>query len=461
MGEAIHQILQGLDALGLPRGARVGVACSGGRDSVVLAHAAADRTRAGSLTACILHVQHALRGTDSAKDEAFVRGLALDLGLPCRVLDAPVLSGSGLERRARDARYGALAEVARQELLAAVLVAHHRDDQEESVVMRVLRGAGPRGLRGIPERRPLPGAPCPVLRPLLPFPGRLIQAAAEELDASWREDTSNADLRFTRNRVRHHILPALDRTAPGTRDLIHRIRDAAGRAHDALENAARLLRPGTLRFERHGLVAFDAVTLAVLPDALLFHLVAAELERPGRRGDLDRLLPLVRGTASAATLEGGIEVLRHDDLIWINMAPGERQEEERDLPPATKVLWSPLGMGFVRTMTASPWDGLSRVRADAFRAVVDADRVGTAFRIRAPASGDRIRPLGAPGTRRVADILSRSRVPRPLRARWPLVVDDEGILWIPGHVIAERGRVTPLSHRGWNLRADGTIPPYS
>jgi len=210
----------------------VAVCLSGGADSCALAIAAADlgRERPDLLPeVSALHVRHHLRGSESDGDAAAVRELCGRTGLPLRELDAPVDPGPGLEARAREARYDALHREAPGRLLAT---AHHRDDQAETVVLRLLRGAGARGLVGI---RPI--REDGIWRPFLSCGRDALSEVCREADWIPREDSSNADRTFQRNEIRWGLLPDWELDQPGTAAALADLARAAWELEPFLERA--------------------------------------------------------------------------------------------------------------------------------------------------------------------------------------------------------------------------------
>lgn len=184
----------------LPAGTRVGVAVSGGADSVFLLLALRDLNAA----ACVLHINHRLRGEESDRDEAFVRELAHSLGLPCHVAVAPPLTGN-TEQEARRSRYGFFTERLQAGACDAIATGHTLDDQAETVLYRFVRGAGTAGLSGI---LPVVANP-PVVRPLLGLRREEIRTWLRERNIMWREDHSNSSHEFARNRIRLQHMPEL------------------------------------------------------------------------------------------------------------------------------------------------------------------------------------------------------------------------------------------------------------
>jgi tRNA(Ile)-lysidine synthase len=212
----------------------VGVAFSGGADSSALL-AAAVRAWPGAVQA--IHVHHGLQAAADAFDEQCARACNwLGVPLHTRRVDAKAAPGESPEDAARRARYQALAEAAREAGLAGVLLAQHADDQAETLLLALSRGAGLPGLAGMPARFERHG--MVFLRPLLSVPGPQLRQAAQGLPFGFIEDPTNADTRFTRNRIRHELLPALERAFPSFRDTFSRSARHAAQAQRVLDEVA-------------------------------------------------------------------------------------------------------------------------------------------------------------------------------------------------------------------------------
>ena len=194
-----------LAGLGVASGDRLVVAASGGVDSTVLLRSLVEIGQ----SVVAIHVDHGLRA-DSVEDGAFVLALAAELGVPGESVAVEV-EGGNVQAEARAARYAALAEAARRHGARVVATAHTATDQAETVLMALVRGAGLRGLAGMPEHRAL-GEGIDLIRPLLQTSREQIEAEARARGWAWREDPSNATGRYRRNRVRQAVLPALRAT---------------------------------------------------------------------------------------------------------------------------------------------------------------------------------------------------------------------------------------------------------
>ncbi|NNL86962.1 MAG: tRNA lysidine(34) synthetase TilS, partial [Myxococcales bacterium] len=216
------------------------VAVSGGRDSTVLAHALRHR-RGGGAELALAHIHHGLRGAEADGDADFVRGLGEKWDVRCAVVrvDPHVMRQASSSRRrptlqeaARLLRYRALREIAGPE--GTIATAHHANDQAETVLLRLLRGTSPEGLRGIPR---LSADGC-ILRPLLGVSQEDIDAYARHYDLSFREDASNVDTRYARNRLRRDWLPGLaEAFNPQLLRAVTRLAEAQGEDADWIEQS--------------------------------------------------------------------------------------------------------------------------------------------------------------------------------------------------------------------------------
>jgi tRNA(Ile)-lysidine synthase len=326
----LERLSRTLDRLGL-RGHGLVVGVSGGPDSVALLLLLASL---GVRPLVVAHLNHQLRGPESDADEAFVRRLHAslveqghpDLRLCCSQLDVAAIAeaeGENLEGTARQERYRWLAEVARQQGLHHVATGHTLDDQAETVLHRLLRGAGLQGLRGIAERRPL-ADDVELVRPILDVSRAEVLAFLQEAGISACEDSSNVDLKYTRNRIRHQLLPYLEEHFnPAVRAILNRLAREADEVF--LEEQADVLAllsdaelPRTQSF-----VVLRRETLARSRRRrvrLLFRHLWQREDWP--TGDMtfahwQRLEALVFDDLIATDLPGGIHARRRDQVIQL------------------------------------------------------------------------------------------------------------------------------------------------
>jgi len=438
-------------------GDRVLVAVSGGPDSVALLHALTLLRPEYGLALHVCHVHHGLR-PEADRDAQFVERLAARLGCPITVERVAVTLGSGRspEQAARVARYAALARAARVFDASRIALGHTADDQAETVLMRVLQGAGPRGLAGMLVRRGL------LVRPLLDVDRATVLAHLATHGLPSVEDATNRDPRFLRNRIRHELLPLLAAHAgPRIGQALRRVGRASREAVEALDallrpRAAGLLRPGP------GGWAIDLAALRELPAgavkvllriAILEVAPAGELRAGLRSAHLTALCALLESPLGARVrLPGGLVVERAREALWIvpRMAPPCRMS--LSVPGETPVpgLRIMLLADAVPPSRGCPTD-------PAWEAWFDVDALPAGLEVRPRAPGDRIVPFGGDRPIRVSRLLAAAGTPRLARARWPILVArhhaGEEVLWVIGVRRAAAAAITPETRAMLRVRA--------
>ena len=459
------RVLRAVRAAGLiGPGDRVVVAVSGGPDSVALLHLL--REMAPSLGADVVaaaHLHHGLRGEAADADEQFCREMASRLGVPIVVEHADVGTLArgerlSLEHAGHVARARFYARAMEQAGATLVATGHTRDDQAETVLLRVLRGAGTRGLGGIHPRRGR------VVRPLLGVARAEIARYLAARSLPSRDDATNRDVRIARNRVRHEVLPlverrfsprvgaALARTAALARDdeacLAALAREASGRlvrespeglaiARDGLCALATALARRVVR-EALGRVATRAVGAAQVDQALGIALRG----RPGAMLDLPRVR--LRLSPDAVTLTARAGVAAPASAGSWRSSPAAAAP----LPVPGALCHAPSGR-VVSADLLGPGDVQSVVGAHGAPgdlAAVDAARVGPALFVRSRRPGDWLRPAGLGGRKKLQDLFVDRKVPRAERDRVPIVVDaHDRVVWVAGHSVSEEFGVTPAT----------------
>ncbi len=440
------------------------VALSGGADSTALLLALADRARRTGTALVAAHLDHGL-DPDAPRRARAAAALARRLGVACEVSRhppaAPRRPGESAEAAARRRRYAFLTAVARRHGAGWVATGHHRDDQAETVVLRLLYGSGLAGLAGIAPRRPLvPGVL--LLRPLLGLGRRELEAAAAAAGLAAVRDPTNGDLAVPRNRVRHLLLPALRAAAAGGAPLDHRLARLAAAARGA---GAALDATLTRRLAPRPLAdgaSVDLSALADLPPALLAPALAL----------LHRAVGLAYPPPAAAVAELERQLAarrRHGGAVgcccggaWRWAVRGDRlallRRRERAAAPAafSYTLRVPgeleireLGLRVrLRRAAIAPW----MFRGAPDRAGLDLPLApGDTVTVRSRRPGDRLHPLGAAGSRRLKEVLIDRRVPRRRRGLLPLVclgARGERIAWVPGVTVDESFRLPAPSREG-------------
>ncbi len=411
------------------------VGVSGGPDSTALLRALA----AAGADVHAAHLHHGLRDA-AAGDAEFVAGLAAELGLPVDIgqvdtrAEHAARRGGSLENTARILRRRFLERVADEAGARWIALAHTADDQAETVLMHLLRGAGPAGLAGM---RPVDGR---YVRPLLE--ARRAEGLAYLADHGWpyRIDETNEDLSLRRNRVRHELLPALAAYNP-------RIVDALGRTAHLMrlvdewagaEVDARTPAGATIDAERlAGAPRYLALALARRVAGL-----ELSLEHAAAVADL-----ATAPDGSAVDLPGGLVARRVGSEVRIgpppsaSMAPGPAEVTV----PST-VQWGEAELVFD---AEAPGDVVATGPREAY---MDADRIRPPLTVRSRRPGDRFHPLGAPGAQKLKQFFADHHVPRHERDTVPLLVDADGVVCVVGHRIAERVKVRATTTRYLHVR---------
>jgi tRNA(Ile)-lysidine synthase len=426
------------DAL-LPPGARVLVACSGGGDSMALLHVL---HRLG-YAVTVAHLDHASR-PESADDAAWLREQVVALGLPFESARHPVAEeasslGVSFEAHARTVRYAFLVRTARRLECDAIATGHTGSDQAETVLLRLVRGSGPAGLGGIPPLGNHGGVP--VARPLLRVSRDAVRAWLVSQDIAWREDASNDDDSILRNRIRHRLLPLL-------RDEFNdQIDQSLARLADICREEEAWLRP---QAAEAWVACIDAQArisrerFAALPGALQRRGVVAFLQESDVETSYDQVTLLVDFIRSAPVgarhcLPGG--ALLYAGREWVECVnPADEDEEEAQLPVPGSI--TAFGRRFLaRRIDVPPLETLAS-RCTPTRQCFDADALGNRVTIRLRRPGDRMKPFGAPGSRKVSDIMVDEGIPAPRRAQVPLLLSGDTIVWIAGGPVSQTVAIT-------------------
>jgi tRNA(Ile)-lysidine synthase len=422
----------------LAGGEAVLVAVSGGPDSVALLWALEALAGELRLRLSVVHLDHGLR-PDSADDAAFVTALARSRGLPVAVEGITIAPGGSLEARAREARYAALVRHATRLGADRVALGHTADDQAETVLMRLLEGAGPRGLAGIPPLRGI------FIRPLIETRRSEILGALTAAGLAWREDPSNRDLKFLRNRIRHELLPflaatynpaivtALNRAAALTRGLLGEL----------AASAARELAAGAVGGQDEVVLARSR--LAALPGEVAVEVLRLTAERLGGAAPLrswaHRGLRRVLGDPPPRRplRVGPLTVEVSGDYVRVARGPRPRLVPRPLAVPGLTPL-PELGRGLAARVFERPPDYAAPREPD--RVAFDADRLGQPLGVRGRRAGDRFVPFGAPGPRRLKSFLIDLGIPRWERPSLPLVLAGGEIVWVVG---VRRAAVAPVT----------------
>lgn len=397
------------------------IGLSGGADSVCLLYLLLPMIRSGRSAAEAVHINHGLRGDQSDGDEAFVRSLCAREGISLTCCRAD-LQGKTDENAAREARFRLFRQRMKETGAGALVLAHHADDQTETFLMRLLRGAGPEGLRCMKSDERAGG--IRILRPMMNLHRGEIREALRQDGIPWREDDSNADTAYLRNRIRLELLPRLEELAPGAAERIFHTARMIGEDNDLLNAEAEAL----LETAADG-TRLDAGMLQDQPPALLNRVLRLwwKTNAPERRehalshSQTEALAGLVTRERGKINLPAGLHAVRCGKTIHLTGG------EAPDLPPAAVSGPETRFGGYMLAITPSAGDPGDGKRC---QEVPAGFTDGCVIRTRRP--GDRIRPFGCSGSRKLQDYLTDRHVDEPFRDRIPLLCRGNEVLLVAG-----------------------------
>lgn len=413
-------------ALNEAKGKHVLAALSGGADSVALLHLLCRERDRGDLTLSAAHFEHGIRGDESLRDAEFCEGLCRELDVPFYLEHADVpgiakAGGEGIESCARSLRHAFLERTRVTCGAELIALAHHRDDQTETVLMHLLRGAGPGGLRGM---RRLNGV---LYRPLLDVPKAELISYLTKIGQPWREDATNAVADNPRNRLRLREIPELERIYPACGAAIARHARIAAVEDDFL----RRLTDEFLRERAEKLPNGWKIDLrGEIEEALLRR---GLMELTGRALSADKLEEILH-LKTACCAEGGLRAAKSGDTLYL-ARPFDAGEAALSLCGATVL------PGLCRIVAEdAPPVPETKLRSTQ---VLDAWALKGAV-LRTRRAGDRIAPFGMEGTKSLSDYMTDLKIPRPMRDLVPIVARGSEALWAVGYgisrVCALRGR---------------------
>lgn len=423
----------------LRAGMRMAVAVSGGADSVALLRALLERASDLGLVLSVAHVHHGLRGADADADESFVRDLARvhDLEFHLQRCDTPaaaIANGEGIEEAARNLRYSFFGTLLATRKVDAVATAHTLDDQAETVLLKLIRGAWTEGLGGIYPILDVPGAGS-ILRPLLETRRAEVEAFLRERHQEWREDDSNQDPVYARNRVRHQLLPALRGHNPQVERQLATLA-AIARDEEAYWQAelARLL-PSLLLPGKP--VRGGGRAISTYPGA---RSLSIEVER------LRSLHPALRRRVLRAALsQMGLAVgFDHtEELVALcGISAGTKLPTRLDLPGGIRAHRTPRELRLeIAPLTANilplyrlpvPGEILAEAFGLLFRCTCRSSGDFTQATVRTPRPGDRVLLRHTRSPKRMKEVFERMHIAPPEREVWPIVEWKGEVVWMRG-----------------------------
>jgi len=438
------------------------VGLSGGPDSVALFHVLLRLRERLSFSLFAAHLNHKLRGRDSDEDERFVRRLAERHGVALIAESRDVKGmrrkgGGSIEEIAREVRYGFLRKAAGALGAGKIALGHNMDDNAETILMNLIRGSGLRGLSGIPLSRR--EGEFLIIRPLLGVTRREILAYLKRERLRYREDVSNLDTSLTRNKIRHELIPLLGREYNPKLEKVlaetgRNLRDAEeslSAAMAELEKECVRSAPGKLSVNMNSL----RTHAPALWRELFRRVLQQQFKLSVRRGALEQICQLAAGTrAESIGLGKGLMACReYDELLFLSEGRVSVCPFEKELRIPCEIFLSELGVqisaSFVERKDAGvhrerlrplgeTWRKVRQGERRSFEQFFDASGIRRdTIVVRTRKEGDRIRPVGMKGSKRVKELFIDEKVPATLRDRVPIFSSGGEIMWIVGYRVAD------------------------
>ncbi|MGL5440258.1 MAG: tRNA lysidine(34) synthetase TilS [Filifactoraceae bacterium] len=434
----------------LEEGDSVLVALSGGPDSVCLIRLLADLRERYSLKIYSFHLNHQIRGVDAHKDALYALKLSESMGIPCFTLslDVPELSKSKkttVEEEARNQRYIAMNKIADKLNIKKIAVAHNLDDQSETVVMRLIRGTGLNGLKGMEYKRDR------IIRPLMDADKKSILKYCEENKINPCVDKTNLEDEYTRNKIRLKLIPFIEQEFGAKfKENIFKMANVLredgnfieGIAYDEYKKTSARIDESTIKLELEEEIA--PINIAILKRMIRNCIKDLVGNIEGIEGvHLLDIVNLIRNGKNTwrVNIPKGITVYKNNDSIIFTTSDIKEEviyfdyEIELDgltiIPEIKKVVEAKI----------MPKEKCVQLPTGLYTKAFDINKISGKLRIRNRIAGDKIRPVGLGGTKKIKDIFIDAKIPLDKREEMPLIVDDEKIIWVCGLKISEESKI--------------------
>jgi len=455
VGVLIERVKKTIDKFGLlKKGERVLLAVSGGADSVALAHVMHRLKGEYGISLHIAHLNHMLRGEEAERDARFVSAFAQKLGIDCTVgcADAALLAEKeklSLEEAARKARYEFLAETAEKVGAAKIAVGHHADDRAETLLLHLLRGTGTEGLEGIRPKYKN------IIRPLIEVTRGEIERYCSEQGLSFVWDSTNEEIIFTRNKIRHHLLPVLKGYNPNIVEVLNRTAEILLFENEYMDLETRNVFKEAVISEKDG-------RKLILPFEKFFPLHKALQRRMIRHcwiwvtgieegleyKHVERVRKFIYtgSTGKKLVLPGGAAAYKtYGSVIFLKEDFGKKKEGiryRREITVPGTTLIPEAGAVLKADVLNAGELGKQYLFSPPETAFMDFKKLELPLFARPRTDGDSYSPLGLKGRKKIKDILIDAKVPREEREKIPVVLDQKGIVWLAGFRIDERVKIT-------------------
>ena len=428
------------------------IAVSGGVDSMVLLHLFETLAPAWMLQLVVGHVHHGIRGEEADRDAAGVQEYCQKRNLDFHRLDRDVPAFCrekrlGLEEGARIVRYRALQQLADQVGASVVALAHHADDQAETVLLNLLRGTGMRGLSGMQANRGI------FVRPLLAFSKSELLNYAHAQGLRYFHDSSNADLSLRRNRIRHELIPLFTKHYnPAIVSRLNQLASTMNESETFLRHEARTLLSACTKEQDEDKIILDIVPYLTYFKILKKYILCSAIAlltghfKMLSSQEWQKFFRMLKKRSSAKALIVFKNISVRISPSEIIITPANKQKSRQvaiSLKPGRVELWG----GYLLEIfpCQHPLEQIINNK-DQNLCYIDADRIAEPLFVRTVKSGDVFQPIGLQGKKKVADYFIDSKIPHSRRSQMPILVCQTGIIWICGYRMDDRFKVLPSSN---------------
>jgi tRNA(Ile)-lysidine synthase len=438
-------------------GETIVVGISGGNDSTALLHilwSLNEHYQYGWKLHAV-HLNHCFRGEESRQDAVYVEQLCGRLGVPCHLFerDVPVFMremGLGAQEASREIRYDLYREVAEQCGATKVVLAHHADDQVETILFRLLRGTRLSGLTGMPSRRWLVPERIEVVRPLLAVHRDQLEEYCRQHGLEPRQDSSNQSRKYKRNLLRLDVMPVLETVNERYREHILALAEAVREDETYLQRQSRDALEQVILEQKSNIIIISREKFQKCDVALQRRMITLILSYLSRQSEwssqhVEAVLRMMEGIhpSSVLHLPGRLVATRmYERLIFSRGGQVEHAGEfcyEVEIPGSVWIQESGIVVHTKYLQHAPRWESLPR-----YAVVFDADRLSGSIRVRNRKPGDRLALFGSGAGKKVKELLIDAKIPRAYRERIPVIVAGEEIIWIPG---VRRASAAPVDER--------------
>ncbi len=436
------------------------IGVSGGADSVVLLDIFNRISEQWELKIIAAHLNHQLRGPDADKDAEFVQELLKNKSIPlvlekydvkawCRENNVSVETG------ARQVRYNFYKKTAEQHCCRRVATGHHLDDQAETILYRLMRGAGTLGLSGIRQKRGI------YIRPLLFADRRSIIKYADENNISFRNDATNQDISYRRNRIRHNLIPEIQtHFNPNISQTLSNLGTIMAETEEYLNHQANIALNDCSRFQDENKIILDIKEFLLYFRALQKHIIRNAIKKVGTRTynpdyiTLGKILQLCRKQKSGRSLPiyDDISIKISRDELVIQKTEKQVKEIVVDEIPANIELWDNQILEINRNLKSL--DQIIKASTST-KIWIDEERISTPLKIRTARHGDRFYPLNMKGSKKLSDFFIDEKIPNYKRDRIPVLECGNKIVWICGYRLDDRFKITLNTTKSLKLEIKG------